>query len=114
MKYIGNTTDEIAERVASSRIKKIHEKVRRIRRSEKAGIKYMQRWEELEYAREDGKAEGKAEGKADSVLYLLKRIGTVREGLQQKIYGETDMERLERWLELAAEVKRIEEFEEKM
>lgn len=126
MEYIGNTTDETAEHVTSRRIKGIHEKVRRIRKSEKAGVKYMQRWEELEYAREDGReegrtegkaegrAEGRAEGKADSVLYLLKRIAPVREELQQKIYEETNIERLEQWLEVAAEAKSIEEFEEKM
>ena len=54
MEYIGETTDETAARAASGRIKKIHERIRGIRSSEKAGVKYMQRWEELAYAREDG------------------------------------------------------------
>ena len=54
MEYIGKTTDETAERAAGNRIKKIHERVRSVRKSEKAGVKYMQRWEELAYAREDG------------------------------------------------------------
>ena len=39
-------------------------------RYEKAGVRYMQRWEELAYAREDGKAEGEA--KINKLGILLK------------------------------------------
>lgn len=71
MEYIGKTTDETAERAASDRIKKIHERIRGVRSSEKAGVKYMQRWEELAYAREDGIAEGKAEGEYMRLVSLI-------------------------------------------
>ncbi|MDO4303976.1 MAG: hypothetical protein Q4D94_08665, partial [Bacillota bacterium] len=50
------------ERTESKRIKAIHENVRRIRTLERKGVRYMQRWEELYYAKEDGKIEGKIEG----------------------------------------------------
>lgn len=65
MEYISNTTDEKAEHTESKKIRRIHEKICQIRKSEKAGVKYMQRWEELAYAKEDGKEEG--------VRYLLIR-----------------------------------------
>ena len=65
MEYITETTDAAADRSGSSRIKLIQENVRRIKLSEKMGGKYMQRWEEMAYARLDGKAEGKAEGIAE-------------------------------------------------
>lgn len=58
MDYITETTDAIANGTESRRIKLIHEQVKRVRLSEKMGVKYMQRWEEIAYAREDGKAEG--------------------------------------------------------
>lgn len=74
MKYLENTTDENAEKSGSERIKKIHEKVCRIRESEKAGIKYMQRWEELEYAKQDGREEGIKEGIKENALNTAKRM----------------------------------------
>ena len=74
MKYLENTTDENAEKSGSERIKKIHEKVCRIRKSEKAGIKYMQRWEELEYAKQDGREEGREEGIKENALNTAKRM----------------------------------------
>lgn len=58
MEYISETTDAVADSTQSSRIKLIHEKVKKIKLSEKMGVKYMQRWEELAYARQDGKEEG--------------------------------------------------------
>ena len=54
MEYINNTRDVVAARSESSRLKKIHSMVEKIRRSEKCGVKYMQRWEEIAYARQDG------------------------------------------------------------
>ena len=54
MRYITETTDAVADDTESRRIKLIHEQVKRVRLSEKMGVKYMQRWEEIAYAREDG------------------------------------------------------------
>lgn len=81
MEYIGETTDETAAHSGSERIKEIHETVKKIRKSEKAGVRYMQRWEELAYAREDGKEEGikegriKGEAKINKLGILLKEAG---------------------------------------
>lgn len=58
MEYIGKTTDETAGNTDSDRIKRIHERVKQIRKSEKAGLRLMQKWEELAYEREEGLAEG--------------------------------------------------------
>ena len=67
MEYIGETTEGTAKNADSERIRRIHKKIERIRKSEKAGLKYMQRWEELAYEREDGRKEGKAEGLAEGL-----------------------------------------------
>ncbi|MBD5527721.1 MAG: hypothetical protein HDR02_04830 [Lachnospiraceae bacterium] len=45
---------EVAARSGSARIKLIHSRVEKVRHSEKCGVKYMQRWEEIAYARQDG------------------------------------------------------------
>ena len=62
MEYITKTTDEIAEKTESQRIKRIHKQVRRVKLSEKMGVKYMQLWEEKAYIREEGYEEGLARG----------------------------------------------------
>lgn len=54
MEYISSSTDELAERTASSRIKLIHENVKKIKTSEKMGVKYMQLWEEKVLIKEEG------------------------------------------------------------
>lgn len=48
MEYINTTTNEVAERSDSVNIKLIHEKVKKVKLSEKLGVRFMQAWEELE------------------------------------------------------------------
>lgn len=71
MRYIMASTDEVAASSASVKIRRLHQNVRKIRISEKMGVKYMQKWEELVYAREDGKAAGRAEGEK---LLLIRQV----------------------------------------
>ena len=67
--YLEETTDDRAVHTKSSHIKYIHDRVRKVKTSEEAGVKYMQAWEERYYAmqeaRERGLAEGRAEGLAE-------------------------------------------------
>ena len=74
MEYITATRDEMADRAESGRIKLIHERVKKIRRSEKMGVKYMQFWEEKAYAREEGLEEGGAEGENRKLIQLVGRM----------------------------------------
>ena len=46
----------------SENLKKLHEYVEQIKASEEIGVKYMQKWEELEYEREDAREEGLKQG----------------------------------------------------
>ncbi len=55
MEYITASTDQVAGLSESPRIKLLHENVKKIRASEKMGVKYLQKWEELVYARDEGK-----------------------------------------------------------
>ncbi len=68
MDYITESTDDTADRTKSARIRLIHDRVRKIRKSEKMGVKYMQFWEEKAYAREEGLEEGRAEGLAKGMV----------------------------------------------
>ncbi len=71
MEYITNTTDEAAERTKSQKIKRIHEQVKRIKLSEKMGVKYMQLWEEKAYIREEGYEEGYEEGDKKRLIHTI-------------------------------------------
>ena len=68
MEYINDTRDVVVARSESSRLKLIHSKVEKIRHSEKCGVKYMQRWEEIAYARQDGHAAGYEEARNEGIL----------------------------------------------
>ena len=74
MEYINKTTDLIAAKSKSSKIQKIHDRVQRVKDSEKVGVKLMQAWEEKYYdkleAREEGLAEGRAEGELRVVIRM--------------------------------------------
>lgn len=75
MDYITSSTDEVAEKTQSVRIRWIHENVRKVKASEKVGVKYMQRWEEIAYARQDGREEGRIAGKSEGeILKLIKLV----------------------------------------
>lgn len=74
MNYVTETTDEAARATKSERIKQIHNRVRQVRLSEKMGVKYMQRWEEVVYARQDGITEGKALGMTEGEEKLLIKL----------------------------------------
>ena len=74
MEYITASRDETADRAESGRIKLIHERVKKIRRSEKMGVKYMQFWEEKAYAREEGRVQGHAEGREQGLAVKLIQI----------------------------------------
>ena len=62
----------------------------------------------------EGRKEGKLEGKAESILLLLQDIGSVPDGLRNKILKEQDMDILLKYLKLAARVDSIADFAKEM
>lgn len=87
--------------------------------NEEIGVKYMQAWEERYYDRQEareeglaeGRAEGRAEGKKELLLEVLEDIGKVPEELKKKIFMETDLTVLKKWIKLAARAESMEQFE---
>lgn len=63
--------NKTAGATASSKIKQIHDRVKKVKLSEKMGVKYMQLWEEKAYIREEGVIEGRSEGIAAFILDYL-------------------------------------------
>ena len=71
--YLEHTTDQVALTSGSERIKRIHQRVCKVKLSEKVGVKYMQAWEEKYYEREEGRAEGRQEGKTELLKTLIRK-----------------------------------------
>ena len=66
--------------------------------------------EKIFYIKLNAKEDGKAEGKAEDILELLSEYGDIPEEIVQEIMRETDLERLTKWLKLAAKVEDVQEF----
>ena len=60
--YLEHTNDETAANMDSERIQRIHQRVRKVKTSEEAGVRYVQAWEERYYEREEARNEGIAQG----------------------------------------------------
>ena len=65
LRYVEDTTDEMAADMDSERIKRIHNRVRKVKASEEVGVKYMQAWEERYYDKEEARQEGLEEGRQE-------------------------------------------------
>ena len=98
MEYLKQTNDETAKRSKSKRIKKIHEQVKRVKASEKIGVKYMQLWEEMALARQEAKEEGISEGRLEGqscklIEQICKKIrkGYLPEQIAESLEEELSM-----------------------
>lgn len=95
MEYITSSTDEVAGNTKSARIKQLHGNVRKIKASEKMGVKYMQTWEELAYARQEGREEGRMEGRQEGRMEELVKLickKTAKNKTIEKIADELEEE----------------------
>ncbi len=72
LRYVEQTTDEVAAQSESARLKRIHDRVRRVRASEEVGVRYMQAWEERYFDRQESWEEGRKEGLEAGELQKLK------------------------------------------
>lgn len=97
MEYLTDTSDQVAGRSRSGKIKAIHRQVQKIRTSEQMGVKYMQKWEERVYDRLEGKAEGKAETQTLLNRLIQKLVKDNR--VDDLIRSTTDVEFQEKLLE---------------
>ena len=59
LKYVEHSTNETANQAKSERVRRVHERVCKVKVNEEIGVKYMQAWEEKYYEREEGREEGR-------------------------------------------------------
>ena len=77
--YVENTDEKIAENSESERLKQIHACVSRIKASEEAGVKYMQKWEEKIIEREKALAEGEQKAILSYMQKLMEKMNMTAE-----------------------------------
>ena len=82
LKYIENSSDQTAKSAESPRVRRIHDRVCKVRASEEIGVKYMQAWEEKYYDKKEAREEGLKEGLAEG-LALGRSEGEQRKLCQQ-------------------------------
>ncbi len=78
MEYLNQTNDDMARQSKSQRIRRIHERVKKVKTSEKIGVKYMQLWEEMALARKEGE-------RSKLVALICKKL---RKGLSSRQIAE--------------------------
>ena len=95
MAYINKTTEETAAKLKSERVKLIHKRVQQVRTSEKMGVKVMQWWEELEYAKDDARAEGNEEGilkgSAKTLIETCREFGVIKEEIKERLMNKLSL-----------------------
>lgn len=91
-------------------VKRLQESVRHIKASREMEERYMLFEELLRNERKEGRIEGKIE----YILELLDDMGTLPEGLREKIETESDVATLNAWHKIAAKAGSIEQFVKEM
>lgn len=95
-------------------IQRLQDTIRRIKSSREMEERFMILEEMLKDERAEGRAEGKAEGKAESILLLLQELGTVPDGLAEKIMNEKNPVVLNMYLQYAAKAESLQDFVHKL
>ena len=75
----------------SENLKKLHEYVEQIKASEEIGVKYMQKWEELEYEREEGREEGRIVGRKVEEISILRRLLKKKNKDEETVADDLDL-----------------------
>lgn len=98
-------------------IRKAEEKLEYLSSDPKMRALYRAREESL-YERNSmingAKEEGKIEGKIEDILELLSEFGEIPRDLRKIISKQTDIEKLKKWMKLAAKSESIEDFKNKI
>lgn len=95
----------MAKQAESSRIRKIHDRVKKVRSNEEIGVKYMQAWEEKYYDRQDAQKDAKR-----SMARSLADMGVPLEKIAKA--AEVDLETVRRWIEGGSEEEIEDDIEE--
>ena len=101
--YLEDTSGERAEKSDSKRIKRIHDRVCKVKLNEEVGVRYMQAWEEKYYEREEGKEEGIEIGARMKLLEMVQK--KLLKGKTPDIIADELEEEIETILDIIREIE---------
>lgn len=114
LKYVRADLQESTENFEDDFVDTLQKAVHEIKQSRRMEERYMLTellmQDERRAGREEGRKEGRIEDRKESILEILSEIGTVPDGLREKIMQEQTMTQLKEWTKLAARVDSIEQF----
>ena len=96
--YMENSTDEMALKTGSVRIRRIHEHVCEVRQSEAIGMKFMRELEEKSQARAEGCQAGLTDGILTSIKNLMETMDLTAEKAMKAL--KVPKEEWEKYLKL--------------
>ena len=67
LRYMENSTDQVADQCSSEKVQKIHKNIQKIRSSEEVSVRYMQAWEEKILEQQEARTKGHSEGLAEGL-----------------------------------------------
>ena len=114
LKYVRADLQESTENFEDDFVDTLQKAGQEIKQSRRMEERYMLTellmQDERRAGREEGRKEGRIEDRKESILEILSEIGTVPDGLREKIMQEQTMTQLKEWTKLAARVDSIEQF----
>ena len=113
LKFVKADLADSIQDYQDSFVRKIQESMARIKSSREMEERCMLLEELLREERAEGEAKGLVRGKAEGILLLLEDLGSVPDGLREKILEEQDMDILSKYLKLAAHAESVQEFADK-
>lgn len=118
LKYVRADLEESMKDFEDDYVGRLQKAVQKIKQNRRMEERYMLTellmQDERRAGRAEGRIEGRTEGHAESILLLLRGIGSVSEELHAKIMKEKDLNTLRNWLKLAAKADSIEQFMREM
>ena len=114
LKYFENSTDAYVATVKDESIMELHAKIRELKNSREKEAGYMKFAELLEETKQEGIEQGRGMAVVKILLSFLSEKGNIPADLKETIEKETDVDKLEVWVKLAAHSESIEEFERNM
>jgi predicted transposase/invertase (TIGR01784 family) len=122
LKFVGASLEDSTADYRDALVSRLQASVRKIKADREMENRYMVLEEMMkdeyragqEAGERKGRCEGKLEGKRDDICLLLERYGQISESLRNTILSVSEMEVLDKLLDIAARAESIESFEQEV
>lgn len=88
LEFFEDPSEEVAKRSHSDRIMRMQQHVKSLKSNADVRVRFMNAWEEREYAKQEGRAEGLAEGRAEGERRMTALYALLKETSRLEDYGK--------------------------